>query len=364
MRQLPAEARGLRRIAPRVLFLLITPYLLLGCGRAESHLSSAASSASVLAPPSPTVPSAAAPDARDLPTVVYDGVSRQLLLFGGTQASGQYQSLGDTWTRGDNGWSLSVVQSAPTARAGALAVYDPVHANVLLFGGQTSSHQLLSDTWIWNGSSWAVQKPNNSPHGLFPKAGNLTFDSARGEAILFGNTGIGTGTTQGPPTFTWGWTGSDWVQKNTITSPPFRFAAAMAYDGASKNLVLFGGYQCESAPSCKLGDTWLWDGSAWKEAASTSPSLPTAGPAYAAYDEKANRLWLLTIDGAMWLWSGSSWLQQGAYPAFANRLDGAMVFDGAIGKMVFYGGMVAAPSGNTMKTDLWAWDGITWSQIG
>ncbi|MHB8590288.1 MAG: hypothetical protein ACYDA0_15835 [Candidatus Dormibacteraceae bacterium] len=41
-----------------------------------------------------------------------------------------------------------------------------------------------------------------------------------------------------------------------------------------------------------------------------------------------------------------------------------MVFDGAVGKIVLYGGMVTAPSGNTLKNDLWAWDGTTWTQIG
>jgi hypothetical protein len=134
----------------------------------------------------------------------------------------------------------------------------------------------------------------------------------------------------------------------------------MAYDGASKQVILFGGYQNET-PDGRLGDTWIWNGSDWQVA--SSAASPLAGPAYAAFDEGANRIWLLTYDGAMWSWSGVGWTRQGTYPSVANRRFASMLFDGRLGKVVLYGGAVVSPSGNTVKNDLWAWDGSNWSQL-
>jgi hypothetical protein len=140
----------------------------------------------------------------------------------------------------------------------------------------------------------------------------------------------------------------------------------MAYDGTSKKLVLFGGYQCETPP-CLLGDTWLWDGSNWTQA--HPPTSPRAGLAYAAYDEGANKLWLLTFDGTMWSWSGSDWTRQGQYPAVAYRYPSAFIFDGSIGKIVLLGGKSVHPgptqaSVEQVDNDMWAWDGRDWRQIG
>src|SRR6202035_5580108 len=50
--------------------------------------------------------------------------------------------------------------------------------------------------------------------------------------------------------------------------PPARTGAAMAFDAANGTVVLFGG----NGRSRSLGDTWIWDGSAWAQAhPSTSP---------------------------------------------------------------------------------------------
>lgn len=340
-RDQPDESRTVAKIAVLICSFLLAPSLLTACGRATLGQGSAASSAATLSPvatsPAITAPQAAplaAPEARIQPTVVYDGVSRQLLLFGGIQASGQFQALGDTWARGDKGWSVAGLQPGPSARAGAVAAFDPVRKTVVLFGGRTNSYRVFSDTWLWNGSAWAQQTPTKSPN-MGPERGTFTFDLARGEAILFANNGLTSNDGAGPITYTWAWTGNDWAQKVTASSPPFRWGAAMAYDGTSRTVVLFGGYQTE-VPGGVLGDTWLWNGVTWTQAAPSSS--PLAGPAYAAYDEVGKRLWLLTIDGAMWSWSANNWTRQGTYSAVAHRINATMLFDGAIGKIVLHGG--------------------------
>jgi hypothetical protein len=52
------------------------------------------------------------------------------------------------------------------------------------------------------------------------------------EVIAFGG---GFGTT------TWAWTGSDWVTVPTFHAPSLRWSIGLAWDGASEQLVMFGG---------------------------------------------------------------------------------------------------------------------------
>jgi hypothetical protein len=78
---------------------------------------------------------------------------------------------------------------------------------------------------------------------------------------------------------TWTWDGSNWTQQTPATSPPPREAAAMAYDPATGNIVMFGG-QVRNGVS---GDTWTWDGSNWtRQTPTTSPSARSG--AAMAYD--------------------------------------------------------------------------------
>ena len=78
---------------------------------------------------------------------------------------------------------------------------------------------------------------------------------------------------------TWVWDGSNWTEQFPATSPPARDSASMAYDPATGNMVLFGGFE-----EGDLSDTWVWDGTNWTEQfPATSP--PAHGDsASMAYD--------------------------------------------------------------------------------
>jgi len=52
---------------------------------------------------------------------------------------------------------------------------------------------------------------------------------------------------------TWAWDGTTWTRQFPPTSPPGRSRAAMAYDPATGNVVLFGGFG-----NGTLDDTWTW----------------------------------------------------------------------------------------------------------
>jgi hypothetical protein len=70
--------------------------------------------------------------------------------------------------------------------------------------------------------------------------------------------------------------------------PPARTGAAIAFDAANGTVVLFGG----NGRSRSLGDTWIWDGSAWTQAhPSTSP--PARSGAQMTYDPVSHDLVLV-----------------------------------------------------------------------
>ncbi len=64
---------------------------------------------------------------------------------------------GDTWTWDGQAWTAQNPSIAPPARAGEVFAYDPLHHQVVLFGGQNgqaTSWSALDDTWLWDGAAW------------------------------------------------------------------------------------------------------------------------------------------------------------------------------------------------------------------
>jgi hypothetical protein len=82
----------------------------------------------------------------------------------------------------------------------------------------------------------------------------MAYDSARGRTVLFGGYD---GSQLGD---TWEWDGSSWTQVFTPSAPAARSSVAIAYDVASRRVVLFGGsYGWPNG----LDDTWHYDGANW-----------------------------------------------------------------------------------------------------
>lgn len=52
----------------------------------------------------------------------------------------------------------------------------------------------------------------------------------------------------------WVWDGFTWTEQAPATSPQARIDAAIAYDGATGNVVLSGGQHVSQL----LDDTWTW----------------------------------------------------------------------------------------------------------
>jgi hypothetical protein len=230
------------------------------------------------------------PPARAGAALAYDPASKQLVLFKGFQPS-----LTDTWTWNGSQWTQQHPATTPPGTQGCMAT-DEATGQLILFGGQSydTTFTLYGGTWTWRNGDWTQLAPATSPP---PGRCAMAYDAARRDIVLVeeftfpGQTWTYDGTTwthqpDAPsssgvdfstmsydpdlaevvavggggragafnPAPVWGWDGTSWAQLPTGPTP--RAAASVAYDGATRQLVVFGGQPAsQSAPL--LSDTWV-----------------------------------------------------------------------------------------------------------
>lgn len=94
------------------------------------------------------------------------------------------------------------------------------------------------------------------------------YDIGRGTLVSF----VGrVGRPETPDSDTWQWSSGSWQR---FVGPVGRAASHMVFDGRRKELVLFGGQGAAPAagqPQSVFGDTWLWNGRAWRQASLAGP---------------------------------------------------------------------------------------------
>jgi hypothetical protein len=78
----------------------------------------------------------------------------------------------------------------------------------------------------------------------------MAYDGATGNVVLFGGDNGSRALRD-----TWTWDGSTWTKQAPATSPAARVFASMAYDAATGNVVLFGG---NNVGPRSFDDTWTW----------------------------------------------------------------------------------------------------------
>jgi hypothetical protein len=184
----------------------------------------------------------------------------------------------------------------PTSRPAELTVrnahalaYDSARGEALLFGGADEA-SVRGETFLWNGRRWRAAPGAGPPPRTFPA---MAYDGARRQVVLFGGNRV----LFGPPgvwdTFlgdTWVWDGRSW-RRVDVPGPGARAEAAMAYDAGRRRVVLFGGHTRNEAGRVRLGDTWEWDGREWRLAGREGPS-PRNGAALAYDARRPPLLWI------------------------------------------------------------------------
>jgi hypothetical protein len=98
------------------------------------------------------------PPGRDGATMAFDPSSGRVVMFGGSVSRGA-TLLGDTWLWDGVSWVLAHPTQSPEARARAVAVTDTAAGRVVLYGGQNSQLATYSEVWIWAQGEWTLAQP-------------------------------------------------------------------------------------------------------------------------------------------------------------------------------------------------------------
>jgi hypothetical protein len=188
---------------------------------------------------------------------------------------------------------------------------------------------------------------------------------------LFGGVGYGTDGGFSALGDTWVWNGREWAEAATA-GPSARRCAAMATfgDGA----VLFGGTSDPSedafisvdvASMSVFADTWAWSGERWTLVSSAGPSARYG----ASMAELDGTLVLFGGDdgsgglGDTWGWDGVRWTQYMVTGPSPRAYAGMATLDGAI---VLFGGISGDGEPGVVAgsyDDTWLWDGTAWVEL-
>ena len=268
-------------------------------------------------------------------SMTYDSVRNQIVYFGGSGGT-------QTWIWNGTTWALRAPVHSPPARSGAALAFDQARQVVVLFGGANAAGVVMNDTWTWNGTDWTQMSTPVSP----PVRANhsMAYDSLHQETVLFG------GWNEDPVdgfvfrTDTWVWNGSAWIQRTPFFAPPGRSDFGMAYDPVNQQVVITTGFE-------GTGDTWTWDGTSWQFAA----PLPDGSFRAMAYDQLAQRLVLVSeADGNIFktsVWDGVEWIPLAPLQSPPARLGAGLAYDGVRGEVLLFGGY-SAVSGAALS-DTW-----------
>jgi hypothetical protein len=265
-----------------------------------------------------------------------------------------------TWLWSAQRWMLAHPSATPPGRNKAALAYDPTTHDLLLFGGVLATGRSANDTWSWNGCTWTrVGVQSAGPPGG-PTAG-MTWDHALNRMVLLTyDAAAGADATE-----TWTWSGSRWLLSATANASPKAQALVTAGDPATGwpiAVSVSGDQSNPYAPST----TWTWDGTRWRELATTHS--PWAGfPAALAVDPLTNQLVLTGASrtpandtNQTWTWNGTDWslLQPDREPPAPT----AAVDNNSDGVLEAFGWGPGVPSASP-ALHVWAWSGTTWVRL-
>lgn len=263
----------------------------------------------------------------------------------------------------------------PQGRQAHVLVYDSINSETILFGGCGTCGPNFNDTWRWNGVAWMPICSGGNGCGA-TTTGAVAYDAARGETIMFGgnNGPVGVADTWVLPSATRVWV-KRCGQGGTSCGPPARWAHAMAFDAARGVTVLFGGVT-RSGPTGALGDTWTWNGTTWTNVTPASGPCPREYHSM-TYDSVRNVVvlfggwkWQNNVLNPLndtWEWNGATWTQRSGTVCGESptgplaRGQHGMVYDTCRQLVLLLGGM-RNPNVGPFYSDIWTWNGTTWSQ--
>ena len=267
-------------------------------------------------------------------------------LFGGLDGRIR-TAYNDLWRFDGTAWTQFSPTTSPPVRSRFAITWDLVRGEMVIFGGD-STYPVggpLGDTWTWNGTAWTQHTPANAPSPRIHA--RMAYDLANARAILFGG--------RGPSSETWAWDGAAWTLLNPATVPPAREQTHMATNLDTGEIVMFGG--AGSAVGGILGDTWIWNGTDWRQVVTaTIPGGTGIRNGAITYDSLRRRVVLYggvagtapTRPGTPWEFDGVDWVQRTPATAPSARNGGGFAYVQSLAKTYAFAGYNGAtPLGGT-----------------
>jgi hypothetical protein len=224
---------------------------------------------------------------------------------------------------------------------------------------------LLSGLTASAAAQWSQHATANTPPSRTHAA--MAFDAARGNTVLFGGLPVGGFQLRGD---TWTYDGTDWTQAGPATSPAARFGTAMAFDSGRNVLVMFGGVTSPISIAVPVAQTWEWNGVDWTQAA---PAATPSGRVHygLAHDPVRQRIvmyggstnpGLLITSSETWEYDGSTWTPAALTTTQSPgpRQFPGMAWHGGSSSLVLFGGIDPHAGGNA---DTWRFNGTAWSRV-
>jgi hypothetical protein len=270
-------------------------------------------------------------------------------------------------------WTLH----GPVSRHSHSAVWDPVSAQMIIFGGQeTTTNTDLNDVWLGKTStnlsdSFTAEAPTGTlPAGRYGQV--ATYDSSTNRMTIFGG---GLGLPAPCANDVWVLSGANgrngtpaWMAITPSgTAPVARIYAGGAYDPKTDSLIVFGGNDCSTG---YFNDVWVLSDAngeagtpAWTQLTTAGTSPPARQSGSVIYDSTNNILTMYGGDaggapfGDVWILSNANgtggtptWTQlspTGTAPM--ARTGQTAIYDSVNNRMTIFGGIT---SGITL-TDSW-----------
>jgi hypothetical protein len=282
-----------------------------------------------------------------------------LIMHGGwhpsTDEATNWKPLSEVWKLDAGGWSQLSTTGAPAMTHHSMT-YDAARQVLVLCGKKDFAN--WSDntfaTWEFDGTTWT--RKADIPLGIGSGDVEIAYDPVRQVTVLYGAAYSG-----GNPE-TWEYNGGEnaWTKKTPAQQPTATGdGALMKYDGSLGKVVLLAGTM-NYASQTETDETWLWDGTAWTQAAGTQPSKGLLGGM--AFDSFRNQMVLISTVMETWTFDGASWtkMNPAASPTPSPNGYFALAYHPAWHTSLFFGGESQGESWTYPETT-WQWNGTTWA---
>ena len=283
--------------------------------------------------------------------LAFDAQTGEDLLFGGCN---YLTCTNQTWLWDGHRWLPATPRANPPPMGYSSAAFDPADDGVIMFGGATEQGlgPALSTTWSWDQGWRTVTSAPPPPGRRFPA---LAYDPASKQLVMFG----GDDAAGDPLSGTYILGASGWHRVRLAVEPAARTAAAMAFDPRLGELILYGG----SDEAGRLAGTWAWNGTGWNRLNSVRSPGPLAYVAMAT-DPVNESVLLYAGAGAKattWEWGRQGWMPLRVRHSPAVYSFMAMAEAPAGRGVLLFGGATSHGSGFSSET--WMWNGSQWTKL-